>query len=288
MKIEMKRLLVTGASGFLGGRVVEFYRGKYEIYAPAHGEIDIVDRQQVMAKLEAWRPDVVVHCAAISDIAHCEREPERSWNINVEGSVNMARAAGLVGARCLLCSSDQVYFGSRERGPHREEEALTPGNLYAREKLQGERKCLEVNPDCVHLRLSWMYDSRTLHPGEHGDFVRTLLSRIGTEEKLSYPVRDRRGITDVNEVVRNLEAAFSLKGGVYNFGAPSQKNMYEIAYGLFARLGWDTGRLVRDEEAYGSDPRDLTMSQEKLNTCGIYFTETEDALVRCVRAAVEG
>lgn len=280
----MKRLLVTGASGFMGGRVVDFYREKYEICAPGHGELDITDEAGVIARLRDWRPDYVVHCAAISDIGQCDREPERSWKINVDGAVNLARASALVGAKCLLCSSDQVYAGSGVRGPHLETEAVVPGNLYGREKLAAEGLCMEANPDSVHLRLSWMYDARTLNPGEHGDFLRTLLPKVGTAEKLHYPVNDIRGITDVNRVAGNLEAAFSLKGGVYNFGAPGRKAMFYMVHSLFERLGWDTGQLVKEGEAGEENPRDLTMSQEKLNAGGIFFEDTEERLLAVLAA----
>ncbi len=276
----MKRLLVTGASGFMGSRVADFYRGKYEVCAPGHGELDITDEVGVIARFRDWRPDYVVHCAAISDIGQCDREPERSRRINVEGAVNIAKAAGLVGAKCLLCSSDQVYAGSAFRGPHRETEAVRPGNLYGREKLAAEERCLEVNPDSVSLRLSWMYDARTMNPGEHSDFLRTLQAKLRTSETLRYPVNDMRGITDVNQVAENLEAAFALEGGVYNFGAPGTKSMFDMVHSLFERLGWGTERLARDGEAYAENPRDLTMSQEKLNGSGIFFTDTEERLLR--------
>lgn len=274
----MKRLLVTGASGFMGSRVVDFYGGKYEIWAPGHGELDITQELQVLRKLQHWRPDYVVHCAAISDIGRCEREPERSWAINVEGAVNMAKAAGLVGARCLLCSSDQVYAGSSVKGPHQETEKVHPGNLYGREKLAAEERCMKVNPDSVSLRLSWMYDTRTLRQGEHSDFLRTLLAKLKTQETLRYSPNDIRGITDVNQVAENLEAAFTLEGGVYNFGAPGSKSMFDMVHSLFERLGWDTKRLEKDQENYGENPRDLTMSQAKLNGGGIYFMDTQERL----------
>lgn len=280
----MKKLLVTGASGFLGSRVVDFYKGKYEVYAPAHGELDIKDRDKVFFCLEGWRPDVVVHCAAISDIGRCEREPESSWDINVEGSVNLAAASAAVGAKCLLCSSDQVYSGSGQKGPHREQEELKPGNLYGREKLCGEERCTQVNPDCVHLRLSWMYDARTMNQGEHSDFLRTLLAQIPTSETLRYPGDDVRGITDVNEVVRNLEPAFRLDGGVYNFGAPNERSTYETAVCLFRELGWDRSRLAEPEED-ARKPRDISMSQEKINSRGIFFAHTVEGLVRSIKGA---
>lgn len=282
----MKRLLVTGASGFMGGRVVDFYRGKYEIWAPRHGELDITDEAGTIARLRDWRPDYVVHCAAISDIGRCDREPERSWDINVEGSVNMAKAAGLVGAKCLLCSSDQVYAGSAVRGPHRETEDVKPGNLYGREKLAAEEQCLEVNPDSVSLRLSWMYDARTLNEGEHSDFLRTLLAKLETSEALCYAVNDIRGVTDVNQVAENLEAAFALKGGVYNFGAPGAKSMFDMVHSLFERLGWETQRLMKEGEA--SALRDLTMSQEKLNQGGVFFQDTEERLYGILKGRLMG
>ena len=139
---------------------------------------------------------------------------------------------------------------------------------------------MEANPDSVSLRLSWMYDARTLNPGEHSDFLRTLLAKLRTSETLRYPANDMRGITDVNQVAEKLEAAFDLEGGVYNFGAPGTKSMFDMVHSLFERLGWGTERLARDGEAYAESPRDLTMSQEKLNGSGIFFTNTEERLLR--------
>ena len=279
----MERMLVTGASGFLGSRITEYFRGKYDIFAPSHREMDIKDEKSVAAVLDEWKPDVVVHCAAVSDVERCSREPEESWRINVDGSVKLAKESGRIGAKCILCSSDQVYVGSRIPGPHREEEALSPGNLYGREKLEAEEKCAEVNPDCILLRLSWMYDGRTLKETEHGDFMRSLLAGMKNGEKLRYPVHDRRGITDVNEVIRNLEKAFTLKGGVYNFGSPNEKRTYDTVCGVFQKLGWDTGRLEKNEEAFSENLRDITMDQRKLNAGGIFFRTTEEGILAGIR-----
>lgn len=276
----MKKLLVTGASGFMGSRVAEFYRGKYEVYAPSHREMDITDEGSVYAFFEVFRPDYVVHCAAISDIGRCDREPQRSWEINVDGSRNMAKASGYCGAKCLVCSSDQVYQGSGGKGPHREEESIEPANLYGREKKRAEEECLRENPECVMLRLSWMYDVHRENREEHGDFFTGLLSGLKDTQILRYPVYDIRGITDVNEVVENLEKAFDLRGGIYNFGSPNDRNTYETVLAMFDGLGWDTGRIGRNEEAFAEQPRDISMDQGKLNACGIVFTPTVEALIR--------
>lgn len=263
----MKKMLVTGASGFLGSRIVKYFSSQYEILAPSHREMDITDAAAVSAVTDAFRPDVVIHCAAMADVGQCQREPEVSWARNVTGSVNVARAAGQAGAKCLLCSSDQVYFA-------------TPTNLYAKEKLTAEADGLAENPDCVFLRLSWMYDPALTDIRQRSDFFTNLLPKLTSTEVVSYAVHDRRGITDVNEVIRNMEKAITLPGGIYDFGAPNDKTVYQTAAAVFAGLGLDTSRVKENKEAFRDNPRDITVRQDVINGYGIYFTDTVDALVQ--------
>lgn len=280
MGFVMKRLLVTGASGFFGRRIVNFYKGEYEICAPVHDQMDITDEKSVLAVFENFHPDFVIHSAAVSDLETCEKEPEKSWKINVDGSRNIAAASARFHAKCLLCSSDQVYFGSRAKGPHSEDELVEPANLYGKGKKRAEEECLEENPGCVVLRLSWMYDTKTVSGQEHNDFFRTLISRLETSGELCYPVYDVRGITDVNEVIWNLGKALQLPGGIYNFGSSNDKNTYETVLAMFEELKWDVGRIRKNEDAFVSNPRNISMDLKKLNDSGIFFSSTLEALVR--------
>lgn len=275
----MKKLLITGASGFLGGRAVRFYDGTYDIYAPSHSELDITDEKSVYALFDTVKPDFVIHSAAISDVGMCEKEPEMSWKINVDGSRNLAAASARFRSKCLFCSSDQVYFGSSLKEAHKEDETVHPANIYGQEKKQAEEECLEANPSCIVLRLSWMYDTAALHGKEHGDFFRTLVSGLRSSSVLSYPVHDIRGITDVNEVIQNFGKAWELDGGIYNFGSPNDKNTYDTVHAMFTLLGWDTGRLAKNEETFASNPRNISMCPNKLKDNGIVFSSTLDALV---------
>ncbi len=276
----MKRLLVTGASGFLGSRIAEYYRDKFDVCAPGHGEMDITDRESVFAVFKEVRPHAVIHSAAVSDVARCEKEPEKSWKINVDGSRNIAMAAEEFRSKYLFCSSDQVYFGSDVPGLHKESEKVMPQNIYGKEKRKAEEECLAQNPECVVLRLSWMYDLRTRREQEHSDFFRTLAAKLQTDEEISYPIYDVRGITDVNEVIRNLEKATELRGGIYNFGSPNDSNTYETVKAMFDALRWNAGRLKKNETAFASNPRNISMSQEKLAENGINFPSTLEALIR--------
>lgn len=263
----MKRMLITGASGFLGSRAARYFSEKYEVFGPSHQQMDITDAAAVGRVMEEFQPHVVIHCAAMADVGQCAREPEISWQKNVVGSVNVARAAGQVGAKCLLCSSDQVYFA-------------TPTNLYAKEKLTAEQEGLNINPDCVFLRLSWMYDPALTDTCQRSDFFTNLLPKLFTDAEVAYAIYDRRGITDVNEVIRNMEKAIALPGGVYDFGSPNDKTMYKTAVAVFAGLGLDTARVKENREAFKETPRDMTLKQDIINGYGICFPDTAEALVR--------
>lgn len=266
----MKKMLITGASGFLGSRAAKYFAEGYEVYTPTHSQMDITQEKDVRDYMESVRPDFVIHCAAMSDTGQCRAEPELSWKRNVDGSIHVAKAAKQVGAKCLLCSSDQVYFA-------------VPDNLYAEEKRTAELEGLKVNPEAVFLRLSWMYDPAPLEVSGHRDFFTNLLPKLGTDETVSYPVYDRRGITDVNEVVQNLEKAIGLPGGVYDFGSPNDKSMYETVVAIFAALGLPKSRVQENRDAFRDSPRDMTMDQKRINDVGIFFSDTTEALVRNFR-----
>ena len=83
----MKKILVTGASGFVGCRFVARWRNEYSILTPTHAELDITDRDSVNSYFMFHTPEVVVHLAALSNTDYCEQNPEESCRVNVASSV---------------------------------------------------------------------------------------------------------------------------------------------------------------------------------------------------------
>lgn len=276
----MKKLLVTGTSGFLGSRVATFYKEKYHILAPSHEEMDITDWDSILQYFENHQPDIIIHCAAISDTGTCEKNPDLSFTVNVTGSENISKVSSLFGIKCILCSSDQVYCNSDYENTNPESDTVNPYNVYGKHKLAAEQSCLALNPDSVHLRLAWMYDSKIDMAAPRSDFAKQLLRSITEKSDLVLPINDKRGITDVWEVVRNIEKTFDLPGGIYNFGAPNHKSTYETAFSVLTALHCDTSYLK--EKVYDK-ARNLSMSQEKLESFDIHFSSTEDALIRCLQ-----
>lgn len=279
----MKKLLITGASGFVGSRVVERWRNDYIILAPSHTELDITDTISVERYLLEQAPQVVVHLAALSNTWYCEQHPDESYRVNVEGVCNLATAAARNGVKLILFSSDQVYNGNLESGALDEDVAVAPENVYGRHKLEAEQRALELCPSAVALRATWMYDSERAGMPVHQNFVLNIANAIKERKPLVLPVREYRGITWVRDVVEYLPATFTLPGGVYNYGAGNTMNTYETACCYCEMLvGLRSGPLLQpDYERYPQHERNLAMSTEKIFRASggaVCFGSTMDGL----------
>ena len=282
----MKTVLITGGTGFLGRRCAAYFKGLgCRVLTPSHGELDITDREIVQNWFREHKPEAVIHTAAVSDTGLCQQKPEWSEVINVDGCVHLAESCRVYGAKLIICSSDQVYSGSPLPGPHREDEQVFPNNVYGNQKLRAEQRCLEILPETVCLRLSWMYAADSF-PGEHGHFLATLKAALEDEKKpITWPVFDRRGITDVADVVRNLPAALNLPGGVYNFGAENDRNPYETVKQVLETLKLTAAltRLTPNEGAFRDHPRDISMDTAKIREAGIFFPTTAEGLITALK-----
>ena len=112
----MKRIIVTGAGGFLGARILQQWQGDALESFPK-GFLASAGEADVRRFLEEARPDVILHTAALSDTGYCAQHPEEAYRANVELPVWVAKAARETGAKLVAFSSDQVYAGVTQAGP---------------------------------------------------------------------------------------------------------------------------------------------------------------------------
>lgn len=283
------KIALTGSGGFLGSRILEYYEGRElpgeeraHMVPLRSGEVTLTEERAVDVFFAKERPEILIHCGAISDTGACERNPEMSHVVNVEIPKVLAGACRRYGTKMLFCSSDQVYFQEGEPFQkdhfHREEEVLEPKGIYGQQKLQAEREILSRCPNAVCLRLSWMYDWEDRGAKEHGTLIRTVLEQVREGRELAYPVHDYRSITNVWEVVRNLEAAMTLPGGVYNFGSRNEGNTYEVVRGILELIGADSAWLRENVESFRDCPRNLRMDTGKIGQYGIHFLSTSEGM----------
>lgn len=275
------KIAVTGASGFLGSRVCTYYRKleKFVVTEYTRSELDFTKKEECKIRLCEDRPDILIHTAAISDIGKCEQDSKISEEVNVEGTKNLAQICGKLGIRMVFCSSDQVYMGNGIEVPHREEgEKLSPPTLYGQQKLRAEEEVFFYQPDAVVLRLSWMFAKDFREGKEHGNLISAILGGIKNQQKMQYPVYDFRSITDVWEVIANLEKLFDAPAGIYNFGSENMKSTYEMVKILAENMKAGQDLLEKNTHAFCKRPRNLMMNIEKVKKQGVTFRTTEEAM----------
>ena len=278
----IKKILITGASGFVGGRIAEALQKSYELLTPCHNELDVTDRDNVESYIRNTKPDVILHLAAISNTGYCEEHPDESYKVNVVSVENMAEAASRHKIKLVWFSSDQVYNGNEEPGPHTEDVAVSPENHYGRHKLLAEERALAICPDSVALRATWMYDAPRAGMRTHANFVTNFQNAIASGSLLRFATREFRGITWIKDVVRNIPYTFDLPGGVYNFGAENSLNTYETSLEYGKMLGCDTDKLIiPDTERFPQHIRNISISMKKAHEASggrIQFRNTMDGL----------
>ena len=254
-----KMILVTGAKGFVGHKIMEL--GDTIACPSLRG----ASEDEVKRIVEESGADVIIHTAAISDVRACEEDPESSYIANVQLPLYLAKAAK---NRKLICfSSDQVYTGTREDGPYTEDMAK-PANTYAKHKLEMEQRVLEIQPDAVMLRAEWMYDY-------YQERLNYFTIMINAADTLSFSSKEYRGITYLKEVVGNMSNVIALPGGVYNFGSETTKSMYDITREFLKVIGKD----IRLEDAPAG--HNLWMNCEKARRFGVEFSNVTEGLVKC-------
>lgn len=264
------RILVTGGNGFLGVRLCQHLSPRHEVEAPSHQELEITDAAATLSYINQTKPQAVIHCAAISSTGYAQQHPDESLAINVGGTVNLARACAQTGAKFVYMSSDQVYGGTSQTGPLTEDIPLAPNGIYGQHKLEAECQVQQLLPDAIGLRLTWMYDS----PDSPLRLNQNILVNLQTARLNSTPVkactRELRGLTDVWQVVRNIEKALALPGGIYNFGSENRLNTYETYLRFAAKTNTPAALIIADD----TWQRNLSMSINKLRKFGIDFPDT--------------
>lgn len=241
--MALRRVLVTGAAGLLGGRVAALVARRFDVVAARHRaapppglpevEMDLLDPVSLAAALERSACDAVVHCAAQSQPDVSEGEPGPSRRLNVEASGALAGECHRRGLRLVALSTDLVFAG--DRAFVREEDPTGPLLVYGRTKLAGEEATLAAAPDSAVLRVA-------LVAGRGHGVRRTSTESVAWALRAGRPLRlytdqirtpvDSASVADA--VVRALERPVS---GLFHVGGPDRVSRYELGLRVADVLG---------------------------------------------------
>jgi dTDP-4-dehydrorhamnose reductase len=224
--------LVLGAGGMLGGAVTEALEEAYPgTVSATRAEADVTDRFRLEAELERLRPDVVINCAAYTDVDGCEIDRDRARRVNAEGAGNVAIAAAATGSRVVQVSTDFVFDG-RHSVPYTEDDPPAPLSEYGRTKLDGERRVAAATTEHLIVRTSWLYGRG------RSNFVDSIRTRAANGGTLRV-VNDQFGSpTYVADLARALALLIGRDArGLVHFANAGVCSRYDLAREILAAGG---------------------------------------------------
>jgi dTDP-4-dehydrorhamnose reductase len=243
------RILLTGATGQVGGELLETLKPLGEIVAPGRTEMDLANAASVREAIRAARPRWIVNPGAYTAVDKAESEPELAYAINAEAVRVMGEEARAIGAGVIHFSTDYVFEGSAS-APYRETDATRPVSVYGASKLAGEKALAESGAGHTIFRTSWVYGAR----GKN--FLLTIL-KLARERETLRVVADQHGAPTWSRDLAKMTAAMigrceaEARGGELAAGLDDVGGVYHAAgagettwYGFAA----EAVRLQRERE----------------------------------------
>jgi len=196
----MKKILITGSNGQLGRAINRKYEAdsRYELVNTDVGELDITSVDAVLQMVDQVKPDIIINCAAHTNVNLCESDWDNAYRINAIGPRNLSIAATRMNARMVHVSTDYVFDGSAS-SPYTEFDATKPCGAYGKTKLEGENFVKQFAKEFYIIRTAWLY-------GDGNNFVKTMLRLAETNETVSV-VRDQFGTPTSARVLTDMIAA---------------------------------------------------------------------------------
>lgn len=230
------RLLVTGAAGMLGHRVVADARERgWDVVGIDLPDGDLTDYETAAALVEDAGPDAIVHCAAFVDVDGAEADEERALAVNADASANVAAAAATVGARVVAVSTDYVFDGTLTGRPYVESDPVAPIGAYGRTKYAGEQAISGHNPNHAIARTAWLF-------GVGGkNFCDTMLNAAAARDEVSV-VTDQVGSPTfaghLSPALLDLAAGDAV--GIFHTAGGGQCSWHALTVELYRAAGLST------------------------------------------------
>ena len=222
---------MLGASGLVGRALTAELSGRsVEHLALTKADLDIGDRDAVVAAVAGFAPELIYNCAAYSKVDDCEAEMDQAQRVNADGVAHLAEAARACGGRLVHISTDYVFDG-RATSPYREDAATAPATRYGTTKLDGEKAALS-NPDSLVVRTSWVFGSTG------PSFVQTVLCLLGGEAPVGIVEDQIGGPTYAPYLSRALvDLAEVGARGIVHYQNREAVSWFGFAQAIAARIG---------------------------------------------------
>lgn len=225
MKKKVK-VIITGSNGVVGSYISSIFdEDNYNLRLTTHSDLDVANKNNVFGIFRSFKPNLVIHLAAETDVDLCERKPTDAFRVNTEGTGNIVSAC-LIHNSTLIFTSTAGLFNGSKRGFY-EEDYPSPLNNYAKSKFMAERLIQNLLKKYYIVRAGWMIGGGK----KEKKFISYVLNKIKKNEKIN-AVNDLYGtITYAKELVSFIKSLHENKNeyGIYHFGSSGVASRYDIA-----------------------------------------------------------
>lgn len=266
-QFDFSKAVTTGASGMIGAYVDFGVR-------PSKGELDVLNRDDVMRFVKEHQPNAIIHLAGATDTVRCENDPSYAYTLNGVGTLNVALAAQAVGAVMVYVSTSRVFSGDKQ-GPYTETDEPNSASVYGKSKRLGEVITSLVAPEYLIVRTSWVFGGGIARDNK---FYGTVLKKLLGGEKELTMLNDVRGTpTYAKDLIESIKEMLEKKSrGIFHVGNGASATRADIARCMVEHVGlttsvrpvgreyFETGYLLPANEAISSRRIQLRPWQDAL------------------------
>lgn len=281
----MKKIVVIGSNGQLGNcirKIAPDFESDYEFIFTDSQTLDITDEDQVDTFFYDNKPDFCINASAYTAVDLAEKEKEKAFAVNADGVAHLAQACSEHKTVLIHVSTDYVFDGETNLC-YSEDDFTNPIGVYGASKLRGEELALEINPQTIILRTSWLYSEF------NKNFLKTMLNLFSQKDELGI-VADQFGqptnANDLAEAIMDIIKTSRKNFGVFHFSNYPETTWYEFAKKI-AELSESSVKLnALTTEQYPTPakrPKRSTMCLDKIEE--VYKIEPkhwENSLEECV------
>lgn len=171
------KLVIVGSGGRLGAALHRIYSGVYDVTGINRNDLDLKSSEDIESKLDDLSFDVLINCAALTNVDYCEDHEQEALQINAHAVRAMAEVCAKKKARCIHFSTDYVFDGKAKK-PYRETDTALPVSIYGESKRIGEMQLLEVSENNLAVRVSWVFGP------DRPSFVDQILKKAATSDQV--------------------------------------------------------------------------------------------------------